>query len=78
MAKYNLIINGLLEALTASGTGNVSLSWSQLESLMDGNTTSSGVTLTSGDVLYLEASLSNRIKVDGIRLYIDGAATNYI
>jgi len=67
--KYNLIRNGSLEALTASGTGNVSLSWSQLESLIDGNTTNSGVVLTASDVLYLEADLSNRIKVDGIYLY---------
>ena len=67
--KYNLIINGSLEALTTSGTGNTSLTWLQLESLMDGNTTSSGVTLTTSGILYLEADLSNRIKVDGIRLY---------
>jgi len=67
--KYNLVRNGSLQALTISGTGNVSLSWSQLESLMDGTTTSGGVSLTSGDILYLEVDLSNRIKVDGIRLY---------
>jgi hypothetical protein len=76
MAKYNLIINGSLESLTISGTGNKSLNWSQLESLMDGTTTSGGVSLTSGDVLYLEAGLSNRIKVDGVRLYVNGASTN--
>jgi len=38
---------------------------------MDGNLTSSGVTLTSPSVLYLEVDLSQRIKVDGIRLYAD-------
>jgi hypothetical protein len=67
--QYNLARNGSLEALTASGTGNKSLSWSQLESLMDGTTTSGGVTLAPGDVLYLESDLSNRIKIDDIRLY---------
>jgi hypothetical protein len=36
---------------------------------MDGVTTSGGVSLTAPDVLYLEADLSQRIKVDGVRLY---------
>ena len=67
--KYNLVRNGSLQALTVSGTGNKPLSWVELESLMDGNTTSSGVTLVNSDILYLEVDLSNRIKVDGIRLY---------
>lgn len=69
MVKYNLIRNGYFRSLTSSGTGNVSLNWTQLESLMDGNLTSSGVALTSSGVLYLEADLSQRIKIDGIRLY---------
>lgn len=69
MAKYNLIRNAYLNALTSSGTGNVNLSWQELESLMDGNTISSGVSLTSSDILYLETDLSQRIKIDGIRLY---------
>lgn len=67
--QYNLVRNGSLEALTVSGTGNKSLSWSQLESLMDGTTTSGGVSLVSGDILYLECDLSNRIKLDSVRLY---------
>lgn len=71
MAKYNLVRNGYFDSLTTSGTGNVDLNWSQLETLMDGNLTSSGVTLTSSGVLYLEVDLSQRIKVDGIRLYAD-------
>lgn len=67
--KYNLVRNGYFDSLTVSGTGNVDLSWAQLETLMDGNLTSSGVTLTVPNVLYLEVDLSQRIKVDGIRLY---------
>lgn len=67
--KYNLIRNGSLEALTVSGTGNKSLSWLQLETLMNGTTVSGGVTLTASDVLWLEADLSNRIKLDSVRLY---------
>jgi len=74
MSKYNLIRNGSLQALTTAGTGNKSLTWVQLESLMDGNTTSSGVVLTASDHLYLEADLSNRIKVDGIYLYASDLA----
>ncbi len=69
MAQYNLIINGSLQALTTSGTGNTSLVWTQLESLQDGVTASGGVSLTTSGVLYLEADLTQRIKVDGIRLY---------
>ena len=71
MSKYNLIRNGSLQSLTTSGTGNVGLTWSELELLQDGNLTSSGVTLTSSGILVLEADLSQRIKVDGIRLYAD-------
>ncbi|MDD1475320.1 hypothetical protein MEO41_29250, partial [Dolichospermum sp. ST_sed4] len=36
---------------------------------MDGVTTSGGVTLTSSGILFLEVDLSQRIKVDEIRLY---------
>jgi len=67
--QYNLIRNSYFRSLTTSGTGNVSLTWPQLESLMDQNTISSGVTLTTSGILYLETDLSQRIKVDGVRLY---------
>jgi hypothetical protein len=71
MSQYNLIRNAYFDSLTTSGTGNISLTWTQLESLMDGITTSGGVTLTSSGILFLEADLSQRIKVDEIRLYAD-------
>jgi len=71
MVEYNLIRNGVLKSLTSPGTGNVSLTWVELDALTDNDLTSSGVTLTSSGVLYLEADLSQRIKVDGIRLYAD-------
>ena len=67
--QYNLIRNGSLQSVTTSGTGNVALTWSQLESLIDGTTASGGVSLTTSGILYLDADLSQRIKVDGIRLY---------
>ena len=69
MAKYNLALNGYFDSLTTSGTGDIDLSWAQLESLTDGNLTSSGVTLTVSGSLWLQVDLSERIKVDGIRLY---------
>jgi len=52
MAKYNIARNSVFHSLTTSGTGNKSLTWVQMETLIDGNTTSSGVTLTAPDVLY--------------------------
>lgn len=67
--QYNLVRNGYFTASTVSGTGDVSLTWPQLESLMDGNLTSSGIALTASDVLYLQVDLSQRIKVDDIKLY---------
>jgi len=69
--KYNLIRNGSLQALTTSGTGNKSLTWLELDKITDGNLTTSGVVIGAADNLHLEANLSNRIKVDGIRLYAD-------
>jgi len=71
MSQYNLVRNAYFDSLTTSGTGNTSLTWTQLESLMDGVTTSGGVTLTSSGILFLEVDLSQRIKVDEIRLYAD-------
>ena len=67
--QYNLIRNGSLKSLTSSGTGNTSLSWAQLESLLDGTTASGGVSVTVSGVLYLEADISQRIKLDSVRLY---------
>lgn len=74
MAKYNLINNSIFKSLTSSGTGNMSLSDDELVSLYDGNTSSSGIVLSSGDSLWLQADLGNRIKVDDINMYI-GSAT---
>jgi hypothetical protein len=71
MAQYNLIRNGYFSASTTSGTGNLSLDWNQLASLMDGNLTSSGVDLSVSDVLYLDVDLSQRIKIDEVRVYAD-------
>jgi len=69
--QYNLIRNSVFKSLTISGTGNISLTASELAKLYDNNLTSSGVSVVSSGVLYLEADLAKRIKVDGIRLYAD-------
>lgn len=62
--QYNLVRNGYL-----SSSGTVSLSLTELEKLKDGNTTSSGISITASGVLYLDLDMSQRIKVDDIRLY---------
>jgi hypothetical protein len=62
MSKYNLIRNGVF-----SGSGDHIFTWSDLEKLQDGNTTTSGVTISGVNDLVID--LSQRIKVDGIRLY---------
>ena len=72
--QYNLFRNGSLTANTASGTGGLtSLTWTQLESLMDQVLDTGGVTVSGSDVLYLDGDLTQRIKVDGINLYHTGA-----
>ena len=71
MAKYNLINTGIIISNTVSGTGNVSLTTSELRSLYDDNTTSSGVGLTTSDVLYLDIDIGYRIKIDDFKLFID-------
>jgi hypothetical protein len=76
--QYNIVRNCYFTSTTLSGVWNKYLSWIELESLIDGNLTSSGVSLVGSDVLCLETDLSQRIKIDGIRLYISGAATNDI
>lgn len=69
MTKYNIIRNGSFQSLTGGGEGDISLSWAELETLIDGTLDSGGVSITNSGILYLEANLSQRIKVDGIRLY---------
>lgn len=71
--QYNLIRNGYLTTISGTGFGNKTFTWEELEKLKNGNITSSGVSLTSVDVVYLEADLSNRIKIDGINLYTNNS-----
>ena len=69
MSQYNIVRNSSFISNTSSGTGDVSLTWAQLESLIDGVTTSGGVTVSGSDILCLDVDLSQRIKVDGVHLY---------
>lgn len=62
MSKYNLVRNGIF-----SGSGDHVFTWTELEALQDGTTTSGGVTVSGVNDLVID--LSQRIKVDGIRLY---------
>lgn len=75
MSKYNLISNGSLQALTASGTGDIALTWAELSSLTDTVTSSGVVDVTSSGILCLEADLTDRIKVDGIYLYVTASGS---
>jgi hypothetical protein len=74
--KYNLIRNGNLYSITSIGTGNKELTWTDLIKLQNNNTTSSGVSMSASDIMYLEADLGERIKVDGIYLYMDVTAVS--
>ena len=56
--------------------GNKALLWSEIDLLIDGNTTSDGVTLTTSDVLHMETDLTDRLKVDDIRLYLDSPSAS--
>ena len=69
MSSYNLIRNSIFTSPTDSGTGNKSLTYNELKSLYDVNTTSSGVSLTSSDVLYLDIDLGDRIKLDSVVIW---------
>jgi len=71
MAQYNLIKNGFFNSNTTSGTGTKSLTITDLNTLINGNTSIPIVSLTSTDILYLDIDLLARVKVDGILLYAD-------
>jgi len=62
MSKYNLIRNS---AFTASG--DHTFTWLDLDTLQDGVTSSGGVSISGVNDLVVD--LSQRVKVDGIRLY---------
>ncbi len=68
MATYNIIKNGFFTSNTSSGTGNVDLTITDLNSLVD-NVTSSGISLIQTDSLYLDVDLQIRMKVGGIFIY---------
>jgi hypothetical protein len=76
MAKYNLIRNSLVDTPIVSGTGNLELSINQIELLYDNNTTSSGVSLSSSDILFIDIEMPNRIKLDEVSLFFSAAAGN--
>lgn len=76
MSEYNLVKNGYFVSLTGAGEGNKALSILELEALQDGDFSTSIVTLSGTDKLHLQLDLSSRIKVDGIRLYLDSATSS--
>jgi hypothetical protein len=70
MAKYNILRNSFVTTVI-SGSYNKQLSCKELSRLMDYNTTTSGVLLSSSDNLCIQVDLGNRLTVDGIYLYTD-------
>lgn len=73
--KYNLVRNGNLYSIT-SGAGNKTLDWGDLYKLQDNYTTVFGVNLDSSDCLHLELDLCDRIKLDGIYLYMSATVVS--
>ena len=76
MANYNIIDQTGIYTNTASGTGNISFTGAQLAVLYDGNTTTSGITISGPDTIYLECDFYYRVKIDGIRVYINSATAS--
>lgn len=68
----NILKNIKPYSLTISGTGNLNLTFSDIEKLIDGNTTSSGVIISSADVLFLEIDFGNRLKLETLQFYVGG------
>ena len=71
MAQYNLLINGFIQSSTYSGTGNLELTSSQINSLYDNDMLSSVINLSTSNILYLDIDLFNRVRISDISLYID-------
>jgi len=71
MVQYNLVTRSIFSTLTSTGEGNKSLTPIELNSLIDNTTTSGGVTLTSGDSLWLRVDLSSRMYLDSMSIYIN-------
>jgi hypothetical protein len=74
MPKDNIILDGIIKSTTVSGVG-ISLSYDQLAKLVNNNTTSSGASLT-GQTLYLDIDLSNRINISDIRIYLSSSTAS--
>ena len=67
MAVLNFAAETVFEANTTSG--NVSLTRTQLETLVDGNYTTGGVALSGDNILALDVDLGNRIATKDLRYY---------
>jgi hypothetical protein len=76
MANNNIIEYSGLYTLTSSGTGDLYFSGTQLSYLYDGNTTSSGVTISGSDTLFLEANFLSRVLLNEVRIYLSSATSS--
>lgn len=73
MAQYNLMISGFVQSSTYSGTGNTTLTITQLNSLYDNDLDNSIISLNITDTLFLDIDLFNRVRISNIHLFIDVA-----
>ena len=71
----NIIGNGSLKTLTLSGS--ISLPYTDLYLLTDQGAVASGISLT-GETLYIEADISNRLNINDIRFYLTSATSSGI
>ncbi len=73
MTVLNFAAETVFEANTTSG--NVSLTRTQLESLVDGNYTTGGVALSGDNILALDVDLGNRIATKDLRYYFSSSSS---
>jgi len=71
MAHYNLLKDCYVESPTSSGTGDLSLTQTDILKLYDKDLSSSSIDILSSDTLYLDIALHKRIRLDDIYLYMD-------
>lgn len=71
----NIIGNGSLKTLTISGS--IFLPYTDLYLLTDQGAVASGISLT-GETLYIEADISNRLNINDIRFYLTSATSSGI
>lgn len=77
--QYNIARNGSLTSPTSVsgiGTPNRVLSYSELQSLTNNNLTSSGITMSSSESVFIQVDLEERIKIEDVKLYCNNTTSS--